>query len=513
MKGKKWWISLVIACGILIAGAVGGYYVVLASVQPENIIDKFEKAVSKRDVDGVLNLLTSADPVLVLDKEHVSDLIEYFDDENRVFEDEIEDLRDQASGIRKRKSQSNILSLVENGQKKLGLFTDYKIAVQPFYFKIQTNQKGAVIRMEKEQILTARSDDYTKVIGPLMPGSYDIEATFDSEYVSSLVTRQKVELPKQHDDVIDLNIEADYIYPYSAYLDAILYVDGKSTGLTIGEIDRFGPVPLDGSMEISARLTTEWGEFESYAVTLSDEQWPELVFDAYGLTVDGTFPDARLYVNGEDSGLTIADTSLFGALGPFAGDETVTLSAVHESPWGEIRTEELSVNVADGYTYLSFTDTPDGMIDEMLMALHEFWPTAYDSVAEYDPSLMVNVSESSRYDLYYALPDPNYYYDTSYELLDATYGFDYAYMGYAEGAYYLTLDVRVHYLEHLYDSWYETTDTVERNQWYTVTMLIEPYDNAWVVSDLYSFDEEWMYSDTYTQEFNHTEVPAAEVQI
>jgi len=86
-------------------------------------------------------------------------------------------------------------------------------------------------------------------------------------------------------------------------------------------------------------------------------------------------------------------------------------------------------------------------------------------------------------------------------------------MGYAEGAYYLTLDVRVHYLEHLYDSWYETTDTVERNQWYTVTMLIEPYDNAWVVSDLYSFDEEWMYSDTYTQEFNHTEVPAAEVQI
>jgi uncharacterized membrane protein YvbJ len=509
---KKLWIWLVGLLGVLVIGLAGTLMMVSASVRPENVVNKFEQAVLKRDVEGVLRLLTTSDPVLKLSKDHASTLIEFFDDEDRVFEDEMDDLRDEWNGVRMRRSPTDILSLVEDG-KKLGMFTEHKIAVQPFYFKIRTNQKDAVIRLDDTQILTAKSNNYTKIIGPLMPGEYDVEASFDGEYVKALSTRETVELPKQHDDEIDLSIEADYIYPYSTYHDAVLYVNGESTELTIGEIDRFGPVALDGSMTLSARMVTDWGEFESEPVTVTEDNlWPELYFDVYEVTVDGTFPQARVYVNGEDTGLTIEDTAYYSPLGPFAGDETITLSAVHDSPWGELKSSETTVNVSDlyGYAYLSFDGVPEAARQGMMQGAHEFWPSAFDSILNYDPELLRNVSESSRYDIYYQLPSLDYY-ETSFELLDVTYAYDYAYMWYSEGDYYMYTDVKLHYIENLYDSWSETVYPYEVNSWYTLTMQYDEEEDTWRVSGLYPTYEGASYTDTVTDHYSLSNLSEAEV--
>ncbi|SFE58102.1 TcaA NTF2-like domain-containing protein [Alteribacillus iranensis] len=52
-------------------------------------------------------------------------------------------------------------------------------------------------------------------------------------------------------------------------------------------------------------------------------------FDANLLYVDGDQPDARVYVNGKDTGVTLANAD---TLGPMMKDGSVTVSAVYHSP-------------------------------------------------------------------------------------------------------------------------------------------------------------------------------------
>lgn len=484
-------IGIVVLLAISISSA---YWIMSDSAKPEKIVDKLERAVAKRDVDTVYRLLTSQDPVLELTEEHADALIRYFEDEEKVYRDEIDDLRSQLNGVRFRRSQTDILSLVEVG-KKLNLFPDYKIAVQPFYFKIYTNQKDAEIHLDDEKILTAKSDYYSKVIGPLMPGKYEVEVSFESEYIPSLRTRETVVLPKQHNEEIDLSIKANYIYPQSNYGDAILYVNGRSTGQKINEIDRFGPVASDGSITLSAKLETDWGTFESEPLKLTeDERWPNLHIDGHEITVNSSFPEAHIYINGQDTGRTVEDT-LYNGLGPFAGDELITLTGVYDSPWGELHSDEWTSKVEDmhGYAYLYFAGVPDSAKQEFVRSAQRFWAPAFDSAIHHDPGSLTGIVEDYRHEIYEQLPYFDFYHWNSVELLDATYGFDYSSMWVADGGVHMNAAVTLHYNKTMYDGWDDTSETFEQWVNYTLTMKYDEEKGEWLVSWIFPDYENYDY--------------------
>lgn len=508
VKGKKLWISLTIVVGIFAIAIAGGGYLIMAEAKPETVVDKFERAVNKRDVDEVLKLLISGDPVFTLDRERAAELIEYFGKEERVFRKELDNLRDQARGIQVRQRPSDILTLKEEETKFGGRISSYKIAVKPFYFKIHTNIKGAKIHLEEEHILTARSDDYTKIVGPLMPGTYQLEATYEGEYVSSVGTRETVRLPDQHNDLVNLDLDADFVYFYSDYPDAILHVNGRSTGLAIRDVGLFGPVPLDGSLEVRAKLNTDWGEFESIPLVIGEgDVLRRIEFDVREIPVYGAFDDARLYVNGKDTGLTLWDTNVSRGLGPFSGHETVQIHAVHESPWGVVGSEKLDVKIEDvvGGVFLNFTEIPEKIIEEVLVVMDRFVPMMLESVESYDPYLLEDVAEYRHYAVYYQIPFNNYF-NRSYELIDSEVYFDWATVSQFYDVYYVKFDMKLRYYEYLHNIFSGTIqETSERESWLTITMQYDPSVGAWQINDMVSlssspYEEGAAYDESFLAE-------------
>ena len=53
--------------------------------------------------------------------------------------------------------------------------------------------------------------------------------------------------------VIDFNWSDHFVSLNSYYEDAILFINNKNTQKQIGELEKIGPVPLDGSVKLFAQ--------------------------------------------------------------------------------------------------------------------------------------------------------------------------------------------------------------------------------------------------------------------
>ena len=54
----------------------------------------------------------------------------------------------------------------------------------------------------------------------------------------------------------------------SNYDDAIVFINGESTGKTVNDLSKFGPVATDGTVKIHAEITQEGHKLKSEEVSL-----------------------------------------------------------------------------------------------------------------------------------------------------------------------------------------------------------------------------------------------------
>ena len=434
-------VGLILICAI-VAGAL-----LLGQQKPSKVVDKFEAAVKKSNVATVQKLLVSNDPSFVIEKEDVKRLVEYLKDERNVLDSLVDELYKSSLDAENGELTNTHTSLLTLVKDTSGWRDTYKIAVEPYYVYIYTNQKGVNIALDGQVLTTSKTNYYTKLVGPLMPGSYTFDVNFESEY-ASVSTTKKVDLPDDLDDEIDLSLDADYVYLDSNYPEAMLYVNGKETNLTIDEAYPFGPVAIDGSMTLQAKLETEWGELKSEEFTIVEEN-EDITLDIVGYSI---YPysnviDAEVLVNGKVTGINFEEAYNYG-IGPIPYGKTVDVSGQYQFPWGQQTSSNVvtySENSIEDYTNdqtIYFNGVPDDIKNKLADTMDGFLLSLPQSIYSYDESLLVNTEEQSQFyimdSLSYTLSPYNYDYTaTNATIIDANYIFDDLYMHQYEKDTYL----------------------------------------------------------------------------
>lgn len=503
---KKVLIIVAIIVAIILIAGIAALSILSLNSQPAKVISKFESAVKTVDVATAKSILVSNDPMLVLNEGHVKQILTYLDDKPSAYHAELDVLKDQLREEEAGNLYNNydsMLTLVKH-EGILGLFDTYKIAVQPYYFTVYTNQKGVVIKLDGNNLVTSKADYYTKVIGPLMPGTYKLDAQFDSEYVS-LNTEKKVILPDDHDYEIDLSIDAQYVYLESNYPEAKLYLNGEDTKLNVGDTYRFGPIASNGTMTVQAKLDNKWGALLSDPVKIDgSESYINLDIQGYTIYPSASVSDAEVIIDGKGTGLTFQQ-SIDDGIGPFPYNKSIKVAGEYKFPWGTSRSNEIELDSNNTYygtdsdfsSHVIFSEISKELRGKTVSQLNTFIPSLFDSLYQYDSSLIVNVDDEARTDVfdefYYDLY--NYSNDQFYPV-DATYSFDDIWVSkYEKDIYFITIGAKINFAYNSYDYWNDSYDMLFDYFESNISLIYDAKKDSLLVYSFYPYTNDYGYYD------------------
>lgn len=415
MEYKKVLITFASIIVLLIVGA-GFTSVASSKAKPISVVEIFENAIVKGNVKQVMELAVPGDPLFIIDESSAQLLIAYYKANPSSFTDEMKRLKfdaemwnDEISMNLDPSTIDDLLSLVKRKEKE-GLFGKYAIEIKPSYFKVMTNQKGTVFYLNDKEILTAKVDDYDKILGPFMPGNYELKVDYEGDYVS-LSSSRKVKLPEDHDKDIDLSLKAQYIYPESNDLEAQLYVNDKDTGITFEHMNRFGPVASDGSLTVHAQKKTEWGTLYSEKIRITDESiYPYLHLEGIYIYPSSNFADAKLLINDKNTRESL-EYMEYDGYGPLPLNTVLTMQAEKEFPWGTYRSEIKPIKESlDWEEQFLRIDPLDHEIREQLMNdINTFISTMLEGYTHGNPEKLQHVTGSLREEFEtYIIPNSAY---------------------------------------------------------------------------------------------------------
>ncbi|MEI4768819.1 DUF2116 family Zn-ribbon domain-containing protein [Psychrobacillus sp. FJAT-51614] len=150
----------------------------------------------------------------------------------------------------------DVLFTLEKTGSILGIYPKYEVMVHPYSVQVKTNTEGTRVTLNDQTKSLTKVDDFQKV-SSILPSESIQELTFkvETKYTNfsdsidfSTMTQKpnivQLELPLE---LVDISI-------YSNKLDAIVYVNGKSTSTSVRDIGLIGPLPTDGSISIQLEL-------------------------------------------------------------------------------------------------------------------------------------------------------------------------------------------------------------------------------------------------------------------
>ncbi len=284
-KSKQFKIIAIIAA-VLLIGLFSGYKVIEAKNDPAKIVNSFETAVKKKDAKSVAKLLNQGQVVMDVGEKDAELLLSYFEDNPDFLTGTINALKKEAASLKngvllkRSKDSGQILHITKKGKKWL-FFDQYGIDFEPVYFVLSVNQPDVNVSVNgKEQKM---NEDEPKTFGPFLPVAHEIIATYEGKY-GSVEVKEKVNPAAFSGNKIEVPIDLteNNVFLQSNYDDAVVFVNGKSTGKTVKELREFGPVSTDGSVKIHAEITEEGHKLKSKEVTITEQG------QVVDLFIDGT---------------------------------------------------------------------------------------------------------------------------------------------------------------------------------------------------------------------------------
>lgn len=270
---------IILSMAALIILLIGAYQVGAMLTDKDRLIEQFEQAFSDQDAKAMEQLLTAGDDRMEITEAKVQSFIDMIEDTPSAQRYFVDALKDQAKEYDQGNDAeaSTIFSLKKDGKTAL-IYDNYTIEVMPFFFEVGTNMPDVQISLDGEEIAVSDSDAFTKEFGPVMPGTYQVTATYQNDYA---VLENEVELslwePYDQDQYLDLFLYGEYVSLYSEYSDIAdatkFFVNDNEIDIAEGE--EFGPVSVDGSVEAYSVLSFPWGEAQS-EVTPIDYSYVDL---------------------------------------------------------------------------------------------------------------------------------------------------------------------------------------------------------------------------------------------
>lgn len=278
-----------IASGLIVLGlVVGGYNYGQYYYSGEKEISRFIQAIKDKDADEAANYLVSEDPTVKIDKKTVKPLINYFDTNK----DELKAL----NAALLNQNEYYGMKFYQTG-KQFGFFDKHQAKIETVYANLKTNKENVDLYMNDKKLITSDTDEFTKKVGPLLPGLYNFKADMKDEKKKEAKVEETLSLSPDMDSH-DINLSFKII---KARLTSNVEVaDVKVNDKKVGELNGEGEFiygPVLYTPGLTFKLTTKLGdkEIESFEYKVGNEEFSEDSFDDYSNTAYLSFD-----LDGED---------------------------------------------------------------------------------------------------------------------------------------------------------------------------------------------------------------------
>ena len=260
-----------LSAALLFFVLMGTYFVLDSIYKPEKVVTAFSEAVETEDYDSLEEILKVDKKDVSFTKSDLEGYVEYLTDEHD-FENIKRELYKQVRRANNGNKTDPILDKygnkileIKEGKKALLLFDQYAIKAVPVTIEMAANFDDVEIMVNGKKAVTIKEAEESIKIGQFLPGTYEIEAKYKGEY-AELEETLSLSPRNGYDNVIEgyVSLKGRFVSVYSNIDDAILYVNGKSTGEKVSDLSEFGPVKMDGSITLHA----ESGDQKSKEVKL-----------------------------------------------------------------------------------------------------------------------------------------------------------------------------------------------------------------------------------------------------
>ena len=273
LNKKGFWILAIIIV-ILLAALFVGYKIYDSKNHPSKIVQEFENAIEQKDTKKVVQLLNSGQDEMEVKEGKI--LLNYYEAHPDIYADTIQLLREEAVALEDNelmvtKKKKNVFLSIKETENKWLLFNQYGLSFKPVYFKITVNQPEVSITLNDQKQGDIKKGE-KKTLGPFLPIEHEIIGTYKGKYGSATV--KEVINPSDYDEKtipVELDVTGNEVSLSSNYDDAIVFINGESTGKTVNDLSTVGPVLTDGTVKIHAEVTQEGHKLKSEEVAVTEE--------------------------------------------------------------------------------------------------------------------------------------------------------------------------------------------------------------------------------------------------
>ncbi|WP_280770662.1 TcaA 3rd/4th domain-containing protein [Salipaludibacillus daqingensis] len=241
----------------------------------------FRDAVVEQDANTVLDYLTAENWDGELTEDHANEIISYFHSDTMTlgtFEQYIDEQisvldSNEASAAEGYYTTSGLDSLSFQKTGKTFLFYDkYEFTLEAFPLLVYSNHEDTTFLVNDDEVEKRATPEGFYSLGDFPVGTYEITGLLDTEYVSL-----ENEISSYHyyqDDPIHLTFDLQEVYINTNVGESSLHVNGNESEVTIPfEGNYFGPVVLDGSLQLHLEKETPFGNLSTEHITLEGNQY------------------------------------------------------------------------------------------------------------------------------------------------------------------------------------------------------------------------------------------------
>jgi len=187
-----------------------------------------------------------------------------------------------------------------------------------------------------------------------------------------------------------MNIQTDYKGTKVTLGKDVLFTSSKDD-----DKKQVGPF-LPGSYKINGELKTDLSDIKNdFDVDVFNSGTEDINIDlsVQFLSISCSTKDAKVFVNGIDSGKTVKD---FNNYGPFAKDQAIKISVQKDYPWGTAKSAE--VNLSNGYANITLNPLNDALKDTLMKTINDYAISRAAAWVALDPSKLINLTPDKKAD-------------------------------------------------------------------------------------------------------------------
>ncbi|WP_226655203.1 zinc ribbon domain-containing protein [Guptibacillus hwajinpoensis] len=271
--GKSRWLLWGAIVGGILVVLIGSFLTLKWISSPERTVEHFREALLEEDYEAIGEIIPHINPFLSHEAELASfvSLLKDHPEQRALL---LQDLERQARTFEghtfTKPNEDLFLQMdVRKDGKVFYLFDHYVISPGPIYVEVGTQFAKTTLYINQEKSETIGENG--KKIGPFLPGIYHFETRLDHEGYT-MRGEVEVELATSEETLqVDLPVNGAFLMADSNYEDARLFINGKDTGVTIGDAEKMGPYPTDGSVVMHAEKAFDAGVVKSPAVHFEGE--------------------------------------------------------------------------------------------------------------------------------------------------------------------------------------------------------------------------------------------------